>query len=98
MYRDMGDPRGVAECVAGLAVLEAESNPVKATHLLAAAMATAESIGSPLSSSNQGEYDRALAAIHARLDDSAFNAAWEAGKFMTIDEAVACATEHAPAA
>ncbi len=94
MYRDMGDPRGIAECVAGIAVLEAEPAPERATRLLAAAMATVESMGSRLSSSNQGEYDRALAAIHARLDESAFNAAWEEGTRMTLDEAVECGTRE----
>lgn len=92
LYREMGDPRGVAECVAGLAVLEAESNPVKATRLLAAAMTTVESMGSRLSSSNQREYDRALAAIHAELDEADFQAAWDEGRATSLDEAVACAT------
>jgi tetratricopeptide (TPR) repeat protein len=94
MYRDMGDPRGVAECVAGLAALEAESNPGKATRLLSAAIARAEDMGSRLSSSNDGEYERTLKTIHARLDEPTFKTAWEEGKRMSLDEAVACATEN----
>jgi tetratricopeptide (TPR) repeat protein len=91
LYRDMGDRRGVAECVAGIATLETESNPRNATHLLSAALAAAEAMGSRLSSSNRGEYDRALAALHAALDETDFLTAWEKGRSMSLDEAMRCA-------
>ena len=35
--------------------------------------------------------DEALALIHARLDDAAFREAWEQGRALTADEAVALA-------
>ena len=38
--------------------------------------------------------DRALGAVRAQLDDSAFAAAWERGQSLTIDEAVALAVER----
>lgn len=97
LYRDMGDRRGMTECVAGLATLETESDPRKAACLLSAALGAAEAMGSRLSSSNQGEYDRALAALHAALDEADFLAAWEEGRSMSLEEAIRCATGPAPA-
>jgi predicted ATPase len=92
MYREMGDIRGVAECVAGCAVVVAAADPARATRLLAAALAAAEDIGARLSSSNKGEYDRALATVHAQLDDTAFDAAWAEGRGMSLETAVEYAT------
>lgn len=94
LYRDMGDRRGIAECVAGLATLDAGSNPTWATLLLAAATAAVESIGTRLSSSNQGEYDGAFSVIHSQLDGPAFEAAWAEGQRMTLDDAVARVMEN----
>jgi predicted ATPase len=91
MYIDMGDRRGVAECVAGLGVVGAASNPTRAARLLSAAMAAAEAMGTRLSSSNQAEYDRALTLIHAQLDQQAYSAAWEQGQAISLDEAVSFA-------
>lgn len=96
LFREMGDLRGVAECVAGLAVIDAAVQPARAARLLAAARAAIENLGLRLSSSNQGEYDQALAAIHASLDDTAFEAAWAQGRAMSLETAVEYATgsEH----
>jgi predicted ATPase/class 3 adenylate cyclase len=91
LYREMGDVRGVAECVAGLGVLSAEPDPARAARLLAAAMAAAEALGSQLSWSNKGEYDAALAVIHVRLDTATFEAAWQEGRAMSLEDAVGCA-------
>jgi predicted ATPase/class 3 adenylate cyclase len=94
LFRDLGDPRGIAECVAGIAVLDAHSDPVLSTHLLAAAFHVAESMGTRLSSSNQAEYEGALAAIRAQLDESSFQAARQEGRSMSLEEAVARAIER----
>jgi predicted ATPase/class 3 adenylate cyclase len=91
LFRELGDPRGVAECVAGMAVLDAEGHPQRAARLLAAAFSTAESMGTRLSSSNQTEYDAAMAVIHAHLDGADFQSAWAEGRAMSLDDAVAYA-------
>jgi predicted ATPase/class 3 adenylate cyclase len=93
VYRDRGERRGMAECVAGIAVLEAAADPGRAARLLAAALTAAESMGSRLSSSNQREYDEALASIRTRLDQASLEEARQAGQAMTLDDAVALATQ-----
>jgi hypothetical protein len=93
VYRDRGERRGMAECVAGIAVLEAAADPGRAARLLTAALTAAESMGSRLSSSNQREYDEALASIRTRLDQASLEEARQAGQAMTLDDAVALATQ-----
>ena len=41
------------------------------------------------------EYDRALAAARAQLDEAAWNAAWAEGRAMTLEQAVTYALEDA---
>jgi tetratricopeptide (TPR) repeat protein len=92
-FRDRGDRRGMAECVAGIAVLDAEVDPVRAARLLAAATAAAETLGSHLSSSNQAEYDRAREIIRTELGDGSFRAAWDQGRALPLERAVLQARE-----
>ncbi|HEX6509979.1 MAG TPA: tetratricopeptide repeat protein [Chloroflexota bacterium] len=89
LFREMGDLRGVAECVAGLACLTAETDPALTARLFSAATSLGESKNTQLSRSNWADYDRALAAVHARLDDDDFQAAWTQGTGMSLDEAAA---------
>ena len=46
-----------------------------------------------LSLAERDEYEQALASTRAALDEEAFAAAWEEGRGMTLDQAVAYATE-----
>lgn len=75
LFRDMGDTRGVAECVAGLACLEAARHPRLTARWFGAARAAVTTIGTELSASNAGQYDSALAMARAALDESEFEAA-----------------------
>src|SRR5439155_26698516 len=75
----LGDRKGVAECVAGLAGVVVESEPGRAARLLGAASGAVEARGTALSTSNRPGYDRTLATARARLGDEAFGAAWAAG-------------------
>lgn len=71
LFREMGDTRGVAECVAGLACLLASVHPERAARWFATARATAVAIGTELSPSNTPQYDAALATIRVALSESA---------------------------
>jgi hypothetical protein len=42
------------------------------------------------------EYERNLSALRDALDEEAFTAAWERGQAMTLDEALAYASEERP--
>ncbi len=44
-----------------------------------------------------GTVDDATAAVRAQLDEASFDAAWEEGATMTLDEAIALALEESPA-
>ena len=51
--------------------------------------------GFALESWMKKDIDEALALVHAGLDDAAFDAAWEEGVRMSLDEAVALALGEA---
>lgn len=67
------------------AVGEAE----RAARLLGAADVAMERMGAFVEPSDQPELERNIAAVHARLDAAAFQAAWAAGAQMTLEQAVA---------
>ena len=98
LCRDLGDRRGVAECVGGLACLAAGTQPGRAVRLLGAATAAVAASGPYLSRSDQDDFDRSLAASRSRLGDGAYEAAWRRGQAMSLEQAVADALEEAPAA
>jgi hypothetical protein len=50
----------------------------------------------PLPPYRRAEVDRDLAAAQAQLDDAAFDAAWEAGRAMTMERAVSYVLEEPP--
>lgn len=96
LFSEMGDRRGMAECVAGLACLMAETKPAETARLFGAATAAMRALGTRLSPSNEADYDQALEAVHARLDYAAFQAAWTEGEGMTLKAAAAQALQNAP--
>jgi hypothetical protein len=52
-------------------------------------------INTPITTQERAEYDGAVGAVKAQMDEAAFAAAWEAGRKMTMEEAVAYALESA---
>jgi hypothetical protein len=84
-----GDQRGVAECVIGFACLAAAN--VQCTHAArlfgAAADAALKALGSELSPSNRAYYARGVNLARGR-DKAAFDAAYAAGRQVSLDEAV----------
>ena len=69
----------------------AEGKPVRGATLFAAARAQFDATGLAMDPDEGPEYEKGLAAIRAALDETAFSAAWAAGKKMSLDEAVAFA-------
>jgi len=89
MFQRVGNQRGIAECLAGLAGLFAEVGSLeKAAQLLSAASAIQDESGAAWWPADRVEVERNLALIKAALDEPAFEAAWTAGKGMTIDQAI----------
>ena len=74
-------------------VLAAEGRAEAAARLLSRGEALREEIGAGLESWAVEMNERTLTAIHTQLDEAAFAEAWEQGRAMTVDEAVALAFE-----
>ncbi len=71
----------------------AEGQPERAAHILATAEALLGALSARLDPVDRGEYERNMAAAQAGLDEETFSAAWAAGHAMTLEEAIAYATE-----
>jgi predicted ATPase/DNA-binding CsgD family transcriptional regulator len=63
----------------------------RAVRLFAAASAVRASTGFPPQTQEAADLSRDLAAARARLGDDAFDAAWEAGRVLPVEQAVAAA-------
>jgi non-specific serine/threonine protein kinase len=82
--------KGVAEAVAGLAVIAAwRGQHDLAVRLFAAAEAICERLGARISEPERPNRERAIAAARAALGRDAFAAAWEIGERLSLDEVLA---------
>jgi hypothetical protein len=68
-----------------------DGRPEVAARLIARGVAVFEEIGFSLESWMTEEVDDATARVRAVLDEAAFAAAWEEGRALTLDEAIALA-------
>jgi predicted ATPase/class 3 adenylate cyclase len=96
IFRQLGDQRGIALALDGLAALAAahQGQPERAARLSGAAEALREAVGAPLSPHERAEYHRHVAATRAALGEEAFAAAWEAGRALSLEQAVAYALDE----
>jgi predicted ATPase/DNA-binding XRE family transcriptional regulator len=89
---ELSNRRGIASCLEGWAeVALALDRPTRVARLCAAAAALREAIGAPLWPAERARYDRTVAAARTQLDASAFAAAWEEGRALSIEDAVTLA-------
>ena len=70
-----------------------EGNPIRAVTLLAASAGIAQSIGFKIEPELQEPYNQVHSAGQRNLSESEFQAAWQAGESMDIEQAVKFATE-----
>ena len=87
--RELGDQTAIAyliEDYSGLAA--AEAKPQKALQLAGFAAALRESIGAPLPPAEQARVDRMLAPARAALAESIAVAEWEAGRSLSLEQAI----------
>ncbi len=86
----MADRRGIAECLTGLAgVAVAIGEPARGARLGGAAEALLAASGAAPSPSNAPEQGRITGAARAALGARAFRRAWDGGRMMSGDEAIA---------
>src|SRR4029450_8128813 len=87
--RELGHLRGIAESVEGLAALVAVlGSSLRAARIFGAAERLREEIGAPMLPHNKSGYYRDVGVARAPLrDEGAFNAAWQEGRALTIENA-----------
>jgi predicted ATPase/class 3 adenylate cyclase len=97
LSRKLGNRREFLTCLSGLAgVAGMVGQPVRAARLLGAADALAELIHMLLRHGHRIAFERNVALARAQLDDATFVAAWEAGRAMTLEQAIAYALAASP--
>ena len=92
--QEIGDKGGCAWCLERLAEIAlAQSHAEKAVRLFSAAAALRDSIGSVIDPVDQPQYERRLASMRAGLGEERFEAAWDEGRTLTLEQAIAHALE-----
>lgn len=94
--QEMGDKRGIAYGLEGLAkVAIKHQHAERAAHLLAAAQALRQAIGSPLNRAELREAEEDIAAVRALLEPALFDRAFAKGGEMTLEQAIDFAMKDA---
>jgi len=92
--RVQSDQASIAWCLAGLGSLAAlSSDAERAARLWGAAERQQHSIGCRAAPAARATYERAMEVVRARFSEEAFAAAWEAGRAMTMEQAITYALE-----
>jgi predicted ATPase/DNA-binding winged helix-turn-helix (wHTH) protein len=99
IYRELGDRSGIAasmEALAGIAFALGE--PGRAACVWGGTERLREEIGAPLVPSERHHYDRNVTAARAALGDvAAFDVAWQKGRAMMLEQAIAFALKNSDA-
>ena len=89
-HQALGDRRGIAVDLGGLArVASAQQQPRRAAQLAAAAEVIWAALGSSLQPAELLVYQQDLDAARAQLAPAEWQAAWEAGRALSLDQALA---------
>jgi predicted ATPase/DNA-binding XRE family transcriptional regulator len=88
----VGDKRGIAGCLIGLAAITAQRGQwAGVARLLSAVAALIERVATTLLPADQADFDHTLEATRAHLSPPLFAALWEAGRALTLTQAMATA-------
>jgi tetratricopeptide (TPR) repeat protein len=94
LNQEVGHQTGVIACLAALATTHvARGMNTPAAQLFGAVSTLLSTRKFILLSFDQIEYDHYLSTVRAQLDSTAFDAAWEAGHTMTLQQAIAFAID-----
>ena len=89
--RDRAQEQGEAQA----ARAAAQRRHSYAARLFGAAEALRQSLATPLPPVAGTDYDRAVGAVRAQLDQVSFTGAWIAGREMSLEQAIAYALDQA---
>jgi predicted ATPase/DNA-binding CsgD family transcriptional regulator len=98
LWRRTGTREGVADALAGLATIAAAGQPEQAARLFGASAALADAVGYAFGLPERAAHERAVAGLKATMGDAAFADAWNAGRDLSLDQAVAEAAAVRPPA
>jgi predicted ATPase/DNA-binding SARP family transcriptional activator len=94
LCQELDIKQGIAAALEELAaVAGVQRQPERAAQLFGAAMALRERIGATLPPNERPVYDRRLIAAQTQLDGATWAAAMAAGRAMTLEQAIAYASE-----
>jgi predicted ATPase/class 3 adenylate cyclase len=94
MFRKFGNKRGIAECLMGLAGLKAEDGQLQqAARLFSAAEAILAESGTQWWPADRADVERNRAAIQSGLKDGTYQAEYELGQKMPLNQAFAYALD-----
>jgi hypothetical protein len=97
LQRELDNPAGIAEALGGLAALAvAGGEAERAARLLGAATTLWGGHGLAMWPAERAEYERTTGRVRAQLDEGAYQQAWDAGRALTTEQAIACALEEPP--
>jgi hypothetical protein len=65
----------------------------RAARLFGAAEVLRQAIGAPIHPAESAVYDGSIQATRARLDERVFHADWEAGRAMSLEQAISYALQ-----
>jgi predicted ATPase/class 3 adenylate cyclase len=88
-FRELGNKRGIAECLAGLAAVGADQGQDEwAVPLLGAAQALLTSFGAAWWPADRMEVDRIRSSLGESLGEEKFEELWGQGKRMSMEQAI----------
>jgi predicted ATPase len=95
MFRRLGNKRGIAECLAGLAGLNAiQGHAQKGAVLLGAAESLLQATGAAWWPADRVEVERNREIIQSKLDEAEFASATKKGQVMTLEGALRFASDE----
>jgi len=94
-YRQLGGIARCLECLAFIAI--AEKRDTQAARWLGAAEALRDSSHTQMIPAEQTEYEREVAVLRARMDETTFTRVWADGSALTMEQAIAQVEQLLPA-
>jgi tetratricopeptide (TPR) repeat protein len=96
LSQTLGDQTSIAWCLAGLGSVAAlDEAPERAARLWGAADRLRAALGCRQAPAARATYERALSIARAQLGEAAFATAWEGGRALTVEQAIAEALDDA---
>lgn len=96
VVEEIGDKRGIISALEGLAqVAAAQDNLDRAVRLWSVAVVLREAIGLPQEPADQARYEQSISSLRSRLSEAVFSDAWQKGRAMNMEQAIAYALGEA---